>query len=177
MMDVSSTGPGHVLLVGFMGSGKSTVARLLALRLGRPLVDLDERVVAQAGMTIPQIFADEGEEGFRARETSALAALADERPSVVSCGGGVCTVATNRELLARLGTVVYLEVTVDEAISRIPDSSSRPLLSDRRGAEQLLERRRADYERCATFSVDTSGATPEEVCAAVVAGIRRRHLV
>ena len=81
----------HVLLVGFMGSGKSTVGRALADRLGTAFIDLDERMALDAGRSIPQIFAEEGETGFRDRESAALSALAAEPPAVVACGGGIVT--------------------------------------------------------------------------------------
>ena len=164
-----ATASAHVLLVGFMGSGKTTVGLGLAERLGRPFVDLDSEVERRDGRSVPEIFAESGEAAFRAAETAALSALADAEPSVVACGGGVVLDAGNREVLRRLGTVVYLEVTAAEALSRTGALPDRPLLAGMgvQEAGQLLSSRAALYEAVADVRVSTSGRSPEDVAAAV----------
>jgi 3-dehydroquinate synthase len=157
----------HVFLIGFMGAGKSTVGRLLADMLHLPFVDLDDRITAEDGRKVAEIFDAVGEEGFRALESAALSALADEPASIVACGGGVVTVDANRESMRELGTVVYLRTTVAETLSRIGDRSSRPLLSgdDAEGrASELLDARSALYHDAADIEIETVGVT-----AAVVA--------
>jgi shikimate kinase len=151
----------HILLIGFMGSGKSTVGRALAERVHRPFVDLDEAVVVQAGKSIASIFADDGEEAFRARERSALMSLSRLPSSVVACGGGVVLSEENRALLRRSGTVVYLRVSAEEALARIGDLSGRPLLVGGGAAlaPALLASRETLYEASADVVVSTDGRT------------------
>lgn len=161
----------HVLLIGFMGSGKSTVGRLVAERFLLPFVDLDDRITASADKSISEIFAREGEEGFRSRERSALEALADEPASVVACGGGVVTSDANRATLRELGSVVYLRVSAGEALARIGDTSSRPLLAGPGAplaATSLLAAREALYTAVADEVVDTENRTAEEVARLVI---------
>lgn len=162
---------GHVFLVGFMGAGKSSVARIVAERLDRPFVDLDAEIERDAGTTIPVIFVEQGEERFRAMETAHLAALAEAPPAVVACGGGVVVLPENRVLLGRLGTVVYLEVTAAEALARIGDAATRPLLAGASGslvATALLQAREALYRSVADRRIDTVGRTAEEVAECVL---------
>jgi shikimate kinase len=167
----------HILFIGFMGSGKTTVSKLLGRMLSRRVIDVDQLISRRSGKTIPELFELYGEEGFREREMSALESLLLEPPCIVSCGGGVCTRPENREMLKRLGAVVYLEVDADEAVSRISRPESRPLLSGDTPPAELLASRIADYEACATFSVDTSGKTPNEVCDIVGEELWRRRLL
>jgi shikimate kinase len=155
----------HVLLIGFMGSGKSTVGRMLARRTGRPFVDLDEVIAASTGKTIASVFEDEGEEAFRVSEHAALVALRQKSPSVVACGGGIVLRGENRALLRDAGTVVYLKVSAEEALARIGDVSGRPLLAGAGAslAPALLASREALYTACADLVVPTEGLTPSEV--------------
>jgi shikimate kinase len=155
----ASKGP-HILFIGFMGSGKSTVARRLARRYHRPLLDVDAGIAAQAGMTIPQIFAAEGEKGFRTREYAYLQTLAVEPSSIVSCGGGVIVDERSRALLPDLGTVIYLHVEAAEAVGRISHPETRPLLNGERSPAALLEERLPFYREAADIMYDTSGKNP-----------------
>ena len=166
----------HILLVGFMGSGKSTVGRELARTTGRPLVDTDDVIEQMAGKGIPEIFADEGEPGFRALERVCLLGLADAQPSIVSCGGGIVTTAACRELLARLGFTVFLEVGVDEALERIGASSSRPLLKGADEMRVLLDERLPWYREVADLCVDTSGREPASIAAEIVMAAGERGI-
>lgn len=161
----------HILFVGFMGSGKTTVSKLLGEMLSRRVIDVDKLISRRCGMSIPEIFEEFGEEGFRERETSALESLLLEAPSIVSCGGGVCGRPENRALLSRLGTVVYLQVNADEAVRRITHPETRPMLSGDTPPAELLASRLADYESCAQITVDTTGKTPAEVCEEVAAAL------
>jgi shikimate kinase len=157
---------GHLFLVGFMGAGKSTVATRLAEVLGEPFVDLDDRVVEAAGKPIATIFADAGEDAFRDLESAELRSLSGKEPSVVACGGGVVLRPENRALLKELGTVIYLEVTAGEALARIGDAKSRPLLAGAGGAlaaTSLLSARETLYRSVADLTVDTVGRTPAEI--------------
>ena len=161
----------HIFLIGFMGAGKSTVARLVGERLARPVVDLDERIEASAGESIHDIFEHRGEAGFRQLETERLKSLAEEPASVVACGGGIVVVPENRALLKSEGVVVYLRVSAGETLARVGADSARPLLSGPSGvlaATSLLEARESLYSALADVSLDTVGRTPEEVACEVV---------
>ena len=168
----------HVFLIGFMGAGKSTVGALLADRLGLPFIDLDARITERAGRSIIQIFDAEGEQGFRDRESEALAALADDPPAVVACGGGIVLADENRRLLKEMGRVVYLKVSAGEALARIGDTTGRPLLE--RGdagamAATLLAARESLYRTVADVRVDTGGLNCDAVAGAVVDALGAVH--
>jgi shikimate kinase len=165
----------RVFLVGFMGAGKSTVGRLLARRLGTDFIDLDEEIERRAGMSISEVFATRGEQGFRGLEAETLAEVADGPAAIVACGGGCVARDESRALLANAGTaVVYLEVTAEEALARVGDTSDRPLLAvgdAPEAARTLLAARKALYGAVADVVVDTAGLTAEQVADAVVAAL------
>ena len=146
-----------VFFIGFMGAGKTSVARKLARLCGVASVDMDTYLERREGRKIKDIFAEDGEEAFRAIETDVLQELLWKDPLLVSCGGGVVTREENRELLAEHGFVVHLQVTVDEAASRISDRSSRPLFQDIEAARKRCEERAPLYNSVANVTVDTAG--------------------
>ncbi|NTU71093.1 MAG: 3-dehydroquinate synthase [Coriobacteriia bacterium] len=161
----------HVFLIGFMGAGKSTVGPLVAERLGRPFIDLDEVVAGQQGREIVEIFEGDGEAAFRAFELEALGSIADRCDSVVACGGGLVTMPTSVTRMRKLGTVVHLVTTADEALKRIADPSTRPLLAGENpelAARSLLDSRRELYAAAADYEVDTVGRPIAEVVDEVV---------
>ncbi len=157
----------HIVLIGFMGAGKSTVGRWLSRKLSRQLLDTDAMIEARAGMTISEIFAARGEEAFRTAETEVLAGLAQRRqPVIVSTGGGMPMRAENREALRKLGSVVYLRVKPKTVCERLTGDTSRPLLAgdDRqKKVETLLAQRGPVYEEAAHLTVDVDGRGPEEI--------------
>ena len=155
-----------VFLIGFMGAGKTSVARRVARDAGIASVDLDTYLERREGRRIKDIFADEGEEGFRAIETDVLMELAEkDEPLLVSCGGGIVTQERNRDILAEKGMVIHLRVSADEAASRISDLSSRPLFQDIEAARKRCEDRLPLYEGTADVTIDTAGKS-----IAVIAG-------
>ncbi|MDO4290121.1 MAG: shikimate kinase [Eggerthellaceae bacterium] len=147
-----------VFFIGFMGAGKTSVARRLARTCGIASVDMDTYLERREGKRVKDIFAEVGEEGFRAIETDVLAELAGkDDPLLVSCGGGVVCVEENRAILAERGLVVFLRVSADEAASRISDKSTRPLFQDLEAARRRNEERTPLYEGVADIIVDTAG--------------------
>lgn len=146
-----------VFFVGFMGAGKTSVARKLARNAGVIAIDMDTFIERRCDMKVKQIFAESGEAGFRAIETDILRELACGEPQLVSCGGGVVLAPANREILREHGFVVYLKVTAAEAASRISDKSSRPLFGDLEQAQRTIEGRLPLYEEVADLTIDTAG--------------------
>ncbi|OKJ96820.1 shikimate kinase [Streptomyces sp. CB03234] len=163
-----STGP-LIVLVGPMGSGKSTVGTLLAERLGVPYRDTDADIVAAEGREISDIFIEDGEEHFRALERAAVRAAVAEHPGVLALGGGAVLDDGTRQLLSGL-PVAYLSMDVEEAVRRVGLNTARPLLAvnPRRQWRELMEARRHLYTEVARVVVATDDKTPEEVAEAVL---------
>ena len=147
-----------VFFVGFMGAGKTSVARRLARTCGISSVDMDTYLERREGRRVKEIFADVGEEGFRAIETDVLKELSrKEECLLVSCGGGIVTREANRAILREAGFVVHLKVTVDEAAGRISDKSTRPLFQDIEAARARCAERAPLYASVADAEIDTAG--------------------
>ncbi|REJ32710.1 MAG: hypothetical protein DIU83_07995, partial [Bacillota bacterium] len=152
-------------LIGFMGAGKTTVGQRLAARLSRPFVDVDAVIEARAGMSIPDIFAAEGESGFRRREADAVRRICREGGQVIAAGGGTVMDRGSLSLLRRTGPLVWLRADLEELLSRAAAEAERP--------RPLLTRPRADLQRLyagreriyglADYVVDVSGKSPDEV--------------
>jgi shikimate kinase len=168
-------GEGQVFLIGYRGSGKTTVARLVAAAFGWDALDADEVLEARAGRGICQIFAEEGEAGFRARESALLRELCDGRRQVIATGGGVVLSAANREQMRAAGRIIWLTADVDTLWQRLQGDSTtqarRPALTvgGRAEIEELLRLRTPLYHSCAHGVVETAGLSPEEVANAVIA--------
>jgi shikimate kinase len=164
----------HVLLVGMMGSGKSTVASLVADCLDRQCVDTDEEVERAAGKTVEDIFREEGEAAFRAEERRALAAaVAAADPAVIAVAGGAVLDAGNRRLIGCAGTVVWLRAGIGTLIGRLGDGSGRPLLAADPAAalRDLAQVRGPLYGALADAVVDVDGHSPDEVAALVIEAV------
>jgi shikimate kinase len=165
-----------IFLIGFMATGKTTVGRLLAARLGWELVDLDGVVAAEAGLTVPEIFRREGEGGFRARETRALRAVSARRRAVVATGGGAACREENLLAMLAAGRVVALTVTAEEAVRRAGGGGGRPLLegqADPLGAARILLDARAPFYARAHLSVDTAGRSPADVAQTILTALKK----
>jgi shikimate kinase len=172
----SDLGDKSIVLIGYRGTGKSTVARLLAERLGRDWIDADDEIERRAGKSIAAIFAENGEPAFRDLETSVVAELCRWRRSVVALGGGAVLSEVNRTAIRSSGIVVWLTASVDTLSRRLSadesTASRRPDLTKSGGLseiETLLATREPIYRACATFEVDTEDKTPAELADEILA--------
>lgn len=157
----------HLFLIGFMGAGKTSVSQALGKALGWKVVEMDQHISAQEGMSVSDIFAQKGEPYFRACETALLESFAQSEPCVVSCGGGVPMREENVVAMKRSGTVVLLTARPEVILERVKDDHSRPLLEGHKDIPyitSLMEQRRPKYEAAADLVVDTSDISVEEVC-------------
>ena len=169
----------NIVLTGFMGSGKSAVARAVAERLGRPLVDMDDVIARRAGMSIPDIFARQGEEAFRRLERALCQELAAPTGRVIATGGGALVDPTNRDELARGGHLICLDGDPDELLRRVGDGVGRPMLRPDGAAEgspddaearfRALWRERRPAYAAIPYHVDTTVRPQGEVVDAVIA--------
>ena len=158
-----------------MGSGKSSVGRRLAAKQGRDFLDTDAEVIAAAGgISISNIFAQEGEEGFRNRESDALRNLVSRQGIVLATGGGLILREENRSLLRKLGIVVWLYALPDILFERVMRSRKRPLLqveNPREEFDSLLATRKDFYLKSADFSIDSSHLNHDETALKVLDAI------
>lgn len=164
-----------IVLIGFMGAGKSSVGRTLARMTGLPRFDTDEMVATRFGLTIPEIFATHGEEAFRNAETEALRELADRRRAIIVTGGGIVLREENVSLVRALGTIVHLAADEETLFSRISRRSNRPLLqteNPRATMTELLRARLPIYSRTADLEVDTTLLGHEEVAEQILAKVQ-----
>jgi len=158
--------PRNIVLIGFMATGKTTIGRLLAERTQYTFVDTDSMVEEDAGMSIPKIFASEGEAGFRHRETTALLHLKNSRGCIISTGGGIITHAQNRKLLKQLGFIVWLHTKKTIILSRIRHNQNRPLMQTKNPEQlihSLLEERKPLYKEVADIKIKTTYLSPNEI--------------
>jgi shikimate kinase len=165
-----------IVIIGFMGTGKTTVGRLVADRLGRRFVDLDRVIEEVAGRSIPEIFRADGEPGFRRLETEALGRALGEGGAVIATGGGAACREPNLGMMLARGLVVALSATPEESLRRTGRASGRPMLDDASDplaqARELLRQREPFYAR-AHVRIDTVGRAPDEVAAAVLAAVAK----
>ena len=172
----------NVVLIGFMGTGKTSSGRMLAQKLGCAFIDLDQKIEKDNGKSIPEIFATQGEAAFRALEHAAVLEVAGRRNAVISTGGGTVKDPANMEALHASGIIVCLRADVDTILERTRKHGDRPVLDnadegDRRAAiEQLLAERAALYEG-ADCVVDTSTLSPLQVVDKIMRYLRSRGVI
>ena len=164
-----------IFLIGFMGAGKSTVAKCLEQNYGRRIVEMDEQIEAQEQMPVSRIFEEKGEEYLRGLETELLKELGEEENLVVSCGGGAPLRPCNVEIMKKNGRVVFLTARPETVYERVKDSHNRPLLEKNKNVsyiEKLMEERKERYEAAADYLVPTDGRTGEEICREIMKKIQ-----
>lgn len=165
----------NIVLIGFMGTGKSSVGKLLAYRLGKSFIDIDRKIEKEFGITIPEIFAQFGEESFREKEQAVVAKIARYKNVVIATGGGVVLNPRNMELLRQKGIIVSLAANPDIILERTSRRPTRPLLqceSPRQVIEEMLAKRRHLYEQ-ADIQIDTSQCTPYDVTEQIIFYLRQ----
>ena len=157
----------NIVLVGLMGSGKTTVGRRLAHELNQDFFDTDHEIIDKTGVNIDYIFDIEGEEGFRERESKILENLCQMSNIILATGGGIVILLKNREILKNVGLVVYLSSSVDQLLMRTAKSKTRPLLENsadrRKTITELVDARDVYYREVASLVVDTTGKKLHEV--------------
>jgi shikimate kinase len=166
----------NLVLIGYRGTGKSAVARLLAERLGWPWFDADDEIERRAGKTVAQIFADDGEPAFRDWETRVIADLAQRDQTVIALGGGAVLRPENRAAIAKRGYVVWLSATAETIWERLQadaaTASRRPNLTAAGGITEIiatLHQREPIYRGCAQLAVDTENKSAAQVADAILA--------
>ena len=154
----------NLVLIGMPGCGKSRIGKLAAQLLRREFIDLDAEVVKSSGMSIPEIFAKYGEARFRELEKKAARIAAEKREVVIATGGGTIVQPGAPEIFRASGRICYIRRPVEE----LQTAHGRPLSRDRAAVEKLYAERHEKYERAADFTIDNTGATPEEIARRVV---------
>lgn len=166
----------NLVLVGFMGTGKSTIGRQVARKLGFQFLDMDHVIVEREGAPVAQLFAERGEQAFRDLESAALRSLGHLNRVVVSTGGGAVVREENRTVLRELGFVVGLTASEEVIYERVSRNQKRPLLQTedpRATIRALLAARAGAYRAAAQVEVDTSALTPAQVVERIVEEARR----
>jgi shikimate kinase len=159
-----------------MGAGKSSVGRCLHRQIGVTLLETDDLVISNLGMSIRQIFSTHGEQKFREAETEALQTISKTKRSIIITGGGIVLRRENIEILKRLGPIVWLDGDEQALFARASRRTDRPLLQTRRPREafsRIFRARRPLYARIADIRVDTSMLTEEEVAVAILTKLKR----
>jgi shikimate kinase len=171
----------NIVLIGYRGTGKSTVAALIAADLGMPQICLDEEIVRRAGQRIPEIVAAHGWDHFRDLESEVVEAYGKGDGWVIDAGGGVILRDKNVQNLRRNGTLVWLTAPPSVLIDRIKDDTERPALKDGKTfleeVEEVLEERLPLYVAAAHWSIDVTASTPEEVSSRIQANLKEKGLL
>ena len=157
---------GNIILIGPMGSGKTSTGRMLARETGYAFADTDEEVTKRTGVSIAYIFDVEGEEGFRKREYLALKECLNDNNTVLSTGGGIVLSKENRDLLQDRGTVVYLQTSIRSQVKRTSSTNNRPLLQNKdpeETLEKLMLTRAPLYEEIADITIMTDNKSLQEM--------------
>ncbi len=157
----------NIMLIGFMGTGKSTIAAYLSDTFAMEVVEMDEIIARREGMSISKIFEVYGEEYFRDAETNLLIEMQARDNVVISCGGGVPMRERNVEEMHKNGKVVLLTARPETVLDRLKDDHSRPLLENHKNVDyiqDLMEKRRPKYEAAADIIISTDGKSAAEIC-------------
>jgi shikimate kinase len=164
----------NIYLVGFMGSGKSTVGKILAEKLNMNFIDIDKLIEEKEGMKIKDIFEQKGESYFRELERKQIEAIVNQEGLVVSTGGGLGANLDNMNLMKKNGNVVWLDVSLNTVLDRLKNDQDRPLLKQpTEKIKQLFEERRNVY-RLANIRINADKKTPSQIVEEILTKIKRR---
>lgn len=172
----------NVVLIGFMGTGKTSTGKMLAAKLGAAFIDMDQKIEEETGMSIPDMFAQKGEAYFREQEHKLVQRLSVRRNAVISTGGGTVKNPDNVALLKDSGVIVCLSASVDTILERTSHRGTRPVLDNedhgnrRQAVEKLMKERRALYKQ-SDFTVDTSELSPLQVVDCIVRFLKTRGVI
>lgn len=158
---------GNIVLIGFMGTGKSSIARKMSKLFGLEIIEMDETIEEREGISITEMFGRYGEEYFRNLETDMLIEMQSMDNVIVSCGGGTPLRQCNVDEMKKIGTVVLLSATPDTILSRVERSHNRPLLENNKTTEfisEMLGKRRDKYQAAADIIIETDGKSKFEIC-------------
>ena len=168
----------HLVLIGFMGSGKTSIGRSLSYKLKRAFYDTDKMIEDREGVTISDIFAAKGEKYFRELETDVLREIREDRiPRIYSLGGGTPVSLQNQPLIKTIGTVVYLRLKPEEVWERLKGDTTRPLLQcddPLSKIKNLMKLRAPAYERCADIIIDNGSKDRDEVISEILGELEKR---
>lgn len=163
---VSLLNKANIILIGFMGSGKTSVSKALSALSGFTLIDTDQKIEELENTSITQLFNTRGEDYFRKLEESLCESLLVTKNSIVSTGGGMILSEKNQELLEKIGVIIYLEASVETIVFRIKNETKRPLFSQKTPLNSLsilLQKREPLYKKLADLTVSTNNKTVEEI--------------
>jgi shikimate kinase len=166
----------NVFLIGFMGSGKSTIASCLVKNYGMDMIDMDQLIVEREGMSISDIFAQKGELYFRDVETNLLIEIQGEQNKVVSCGGGVVLREENVQVMKKCGQVVLLNAKPETILERVKDDDNRPLLRGNKNVQfirDMMEKRQPKYEAAADLVIHTDGKSADMICKEIIEKVEK----
>lgn len=165
----------NIVMIGFMGAGKSTVAEYLSTMFAMEVVEMDQEIVKEEGMSIPDIFATYGEEYFRNLETNLLIEMQATKNTIVSCGGGAALREQNVKEMKKNGKVVLLTAAPETILNRVKDSDDRPLLNGNKNVEfiaNMMEQRRQKYETAADVIIHTDNKSVLQICEEMIAKLK-----
>ena len=168
---------GHIYLIGFMGTGKSTVSKALSQLLNTNEIEMDQELAKLFGMSIPAVFETKGEEAFREMESAYISSLSHQDAAVVSCGGGAVLRGENVSCMKQSGTIVLLTARPETVYERVRANTDRPLLNGRMSVEgiaELMEKRQKIYAAACDFSVITDERSPEDIAREIAEKIQTK---
>lgn len=166
----------NLFLIGFMGTGKTTISEELQKKTGRELLDMDKEIERKEGKTVSEIFEQEGEDYFRNLETEFLKEMQKKESVIVSCGGGVPLREVNVEEMRKSGVIVLLSATPQTIYERVKDSHDRPILEENKSAafiQKLMEKRQPFYQKAADLEICTDGKSVEKIVKEITDALTR----
>ena len=164
---MNSSQNSNLILIGFMGTGKSTIARQLSKQLDMPFFEMDEMIVQKEGMEISDIFQEKGEAYFRDLETALLKKLLQEEKGILSCGGGIILRDENIQAMKKHGTVILLTAKPETILKRVQHNQSRPVLNGKKNINditKLMKERESRYQMAADITISTDDKSLSQIC-------------